>query len=170
MGIKSFSIHKIIQNHLNKPDLLKDNIPSSIRKMGILLDHQDLNIFNPKEFFKDELDLTPENIKIFIYFDKIDPRENLLIDAFSSKDFGILGAIKNEGIQQFLENEMDLLINYCNAENELAQYLVLKSNAKLVAGFSDNQMFQQISIDVDRNQKDHFNQELIKYLRKLQLI
>ena len=87
MGIKSFSIHKIIQNHLNKPDLLKDNIPSSIRKMGILLDHQDLNIFNPKEFFKNELGLTPENIKIFIYFDKIDPRENLLIDAFSSKDF-----------------------------------------------------------------------------------
>jgi spore coat protein CotH len=48
--------------------------------------------------------------------------------------------------------------------------ILLKTKAKLVAGFDDNQVLQDFSFKIDRSDLSEFNSELSKYLKKFELI
>ncbi len=117
---------------------------------------------------KTGLKLKPEDILVYSLRKNTEPRNDC--SFFSKRDFGFFGKIKNQEVISFLSNDFDLLVNYCNPDNEEARIVLLKTKAKLVAGFDDNQVLQDFSFKIDRSDLSEFNTELSKYLKKFELI
>lgn len=117
---------------------------------------------------KTGLKLKPEHILVYHVEKNIERQSEC--SFFSKRDFGFFGKIKNQELISFLSNDFDLLVNYCHPDNEEARMILLKTRAKLVAGFDDNQVLQDFSFKIDRSDLLEFNSELSKYLKKFELI
>jgi len=141
-----------------------------IEHMSVIMEE---NQFENKDTLTDlkkktGLKLKPEHI--LVYNDQKNIEAQSDCSFFSKKDFGFFGKIKNQEVVSFLSNDFDLLVNYCNPDNEEARMILLKTKAKLVAGFDDNQVLQDFSFKIDRSDLLEFNSELSKYLKKFELI
>ena len=142
--------------------------------MFFLQETSELSLIQTYDFTKrlsKGLNLEPEDLKVCLF----DPAGKGTAPDFyqycSEKDFGLFGKIKSEALNKFVHRDYDLLVNYCDPALLFPKVIMLRSVAKMRAGFENEaNFFNDIAINVSGNDIDGFNRELIKYLQILKLI
>jgi uncharacterized membrane protein len=142
-----------------------------ITKVGILAESELFQTYDFTKSLSVNFGLDIENFEIILYQNsKINDNLNNY-GHFSEKDFSMFGKMTGEDLKKFVAKKFDLLINYCTHEDVFSEVLCVKSKAKLVAGFK-NKTYDNydISISIESNKIDTFNEELTKYLQILKVL
>lgn len=171
-GLKAKTAAKFIKNQHQNPDSGKKNPPSRIISVGALAD---IDLFRNYDFTRklvESFELAPNQVQVAL----IDPsgnNQNTLDapEAFSEECFGLYGKIKNATLEEFVDKEFDLLVNYSGTDWVFSEVILARSKARLKAGFdTDGENWQDIAINIPGNKMDTFHEELVKYLRIMNLI
>ena len=174
MGIFNFkhtSADKFIKNHHKAGDAGREFETKIIKRVGVLAEISLIQTYDFTKRLSDRLNLAPDELKVGL-FDVLGKDNTMdVYRSFSENDFGLYGKIKSEALNKFVKTEYDLLINYCDPQLLFPKVIMLKSAAKIKAGFEDElNFFNDVSIKVPRNDIDGFNKELLRYLSILKLI
>ena len=166
-GLKKKTADKFIKNRLQNPVSRKKLKAGGIKTVGAVAD---IDLFRNYDFttkLTKELGLLPHQFS-FVLLDPTSQEVNNLEDneVFNEKSFGLYGKIKSPALDDFISKEFDLLINYSSMDWTFTRVVLLRSNAKVIAGFEQEQdTIQDISINVAANRMDAFHNELFKYLK-----
>ncbi len=171
-GLKAKTAAKFIKNRRQNVDSEKKNPPSRIKSVGAVAD---IDLFRNYDFtgkLIESFGLAPNQVQVAL----VDPsgrNQNTLDapEAFSEDSFGLYGKIKNATLEDFVEKEFDLLVSYSGADWIFTEVILARSRARLKAGFdSVDGHWQDIAIKIPGNKMDTFHEELVKYLRIMNLI
>lgn len=138
-------------------------------KIGVIIH---LDEFDNSEGFRvlfKELGLTSPKHKVvgFIDDDKFEGSQWETI--FSPKDFGWKGKINNIDLQDFLNEEYDVLISYYNKRNLYLDWMTAASEANLKVGLTrDDERLHDLIFYIDVKAFKTFKVEFKKYLNILQ--
>ncbi|MGB5321183.1 DUF6913 domain-containing protein [Lutimonas sp.] len=171
LNLKNTTANKFIKKQLKAAASERKFELKLIKRVGVLAE---VSLFQTYDFTKrlsEGLNLEVEDLKVCLF----DPSGKDTALEFqrlcSEKDFGFYGNIKSEALNKFVSRDFDLLVNYCDPELLFPKVIMLKSAAKMKAGFEhEANFFNDIAIKVPGNDIDGFNRELLKYLRILNLI
>ncbi len=171
---------KNIKKNTSLKFLLKNNSKSNnnaniskkeIKKVGILANEDLFKTYDFRKKLAENFGIKTDDFTIILYQKVKNVTLSQEFETFCDKDFGMNAKIKGDTVQNFVQKKFDLLINYCNEENIMAQVASFHSKAILKAGFNSEELnFYDISIQIDSNKIDTFNAELTKYLQILKLI
>ncbi|MFD1316515.1 DUF6913 domain-containing protein [Namhaeicola litoreus] len=161
--------HKIIKKDLHR-ERSGIFLETKIEKISVLMDEHQFDSKDILEDLQKKIGVKLKSDYILVYSQQKKPETSDACRFFTKSDFGIFGKIKNLGLVDFLSNDFDILINYCSPDSDEARTILLKTKAKLVAGFDDNQALQDFSFKLDRSNLIEFNTELARYLKKFELI
>lgn len=132
------------------------------------------DLFKAYDFTKklsEDLGINMIDIQVMLFQKEKSKKSLDNYEFFSDKSFNMFGKIKDKNLNYFLEKKFDLLINYANQDNVFAHVLAFKSNANIKASFKNEFIsFYQISINIPGNKINTFNDEVVKYLKILNLI
>lgn len=171
-GFKAKTAAKFIKNRRENTDSEKKKPPSRIKSVGALAD---IDLFRNYDFTRkliESFELAPNQVQVAL----IDPtgnNQNSLDapEAFGEESFGLYGKIKNSTLEEFVDKEFDILVNYSGTDWIYSEVILARSKAKLKAGFdADEEGWQDIAIKIQGNKMDTFHEELVKYLRIMNLI
>lgn len=169
--VKKNFVLRYLKSNIRTRGLDKLDTLRKISKVGILAE---TDLFQTYDFTKNlstNLGLDTNDFNIILYENSkiIENLGNYLY--FSEKDFGMFGKISGKDLKNFVGTEFDLLINYCTHEDVFSEMVCIKSKAKLVAGFKSKTYDNyDISIKIESNKIDTFNEELTKYLQILKVL
>ena len=171
LNLKTTTANKFIKKQLKAVASERKFDVKLIKRVGVLAE---VSLFQTYDFTKrlsEGLNLEIEDLKVCLF----DPGGKDTALEFhrlcSEKDFGLYGKIKSEALNKFVSRDFDLLVNYCDPELLFPKVIMLKSAAKMRAGFEhEANFFNDIAINVRGNDIDGFNRELLKYLHILKLI
>lgn len=164
--IKDFWIKKIVKKRLSNVKHITSD--SSIKNIGILFDE---SYFKDKQAVINELiknGVNKQNIHFLVFRDKIKKNETFDYSVFSYKDISWSGTFEKAEVNQFVNNNFDLLINYYDTENAALILATNLSKASFKVGFAsvDNRL-NHFLIDTHAENYLVFMNELIKYLKIL---
>ena len=134
-GLKKNAIKKNVEIHLGKRDT-NQNI-SNLKTLAVLIDaSQSINIVSLLKL-ANELGVKSDELKVMGY--KEDHKE--IIDDkdaayYSDKSFGVSGAIKSKSLQDFIDRDYDVLINFYEENSLELNYVAAASKAKFKVGFA----------------------------------
>ena len=112
-----------------------------------------------------------KTIKCIGITDKKETFQSNNINIFHLNDFGWNGHIKNKGLSAILNEARDAVINYHKASLIELNVACLKANSDFRIGInSDNDQLYDLTILINENQINSFNNELLKYLQVLKKI
>ena len=169
--VKKKFVLKYLKSNVRTRGLDKLDAARKIRKVGILAESDLFETYDFTKSLSSNFGLDLDNFEIILYQNN-KTRENLdNYYYFSDKDFSLLGKIGGKDLKSFVATKFDLLINYCTHEDVFSEFVCVKSKAKLVAGFkSETYDNYDISIKIESNKIDTFNEELTKYLQILKVL
>ena len=171
-GLKVKTADKFIKKRKQSTDEVRKTMPERIRSVGVVADIDLFRIYDFTGKLIGDFGLAPNQVQVAL----LDPtgKNQGTLDApesFDQKSFGHYGKVKNPALEEFVNREFDLLINYSSAEWIFTKVILLRSRARLKAGFeAEKGDWQDISINVPVNDMDTFHEELVKYLRIMNLI
>jgi len=170
-GIKKNSAYKYLKKHQNKSKNQEETKLSQVNSVGILAEEDLFKAYDFTKKLSDELDIHISDIDIMLY-QKVKSAKSLdLYEFFSDKSFKMFGKIKDKKLMSFTEKKYDILINYCYKDNIFAHVTAFESKAKMKMSFeNDIASFYHLSIDIPGNKINIFNDEIIKYLKILNLL
>lgn len=171
LNLKNRTANKFIKNQLNAGTSDKEFEVKIIKRVGILAESSLILTYDFTKRLSEGMNLETEDLKVYLFNSNEKEEVNESYRSCNEKDFGLFGKIKSEGLNKFVSLDFDLLINYCDPMLLFPKVIMLKSVAKLRAGFeNESNFFNDISINVPSNDIDGFNKELIKYLDILKLL
>ena len=168
-GYKAKSNQKFINKLLDARNTVLS--PKKIESVGILFSVKEFDDFDAfRNVFKN-LNVDVNKIKIFGYVDDLKQLERYKEQFFTIKQIGWKGHIKNDLLKNFLNTEFDALISYYKQDNLSLNLATASSKANFKIGLSNaDQRLNDLIIDVDPKEFELFQQELKKYLTKLNKI
>ncbi len=170
-GLKRNAIRKNVEAHLGKRQARPQSI-SSLKTLAVLIDaSQSVNIVSLLKL-ANELGVKSERLKVIGYKEnQKELDEDKEAAYYSDKSFGISGAIKSRSLQEFINEEYDVLINFYEEDLIELNYVAAASKAKFKVGFAavDNRI-NDLIIGATTNDTNLFIAELKKYLKILQII
>jgi hypothetical protein len=169
--VKKNFVLKYLKSNVRIRGLDKLDADHKIRKVGILAESDLFQTYDFTRNLSSNFGLDRDDFEIILYQNS-KKRENLDdYGYFDEKDFSLLGKIGGKDLKKFVDTKFDLLINYCTQEDVFSEFVCVKSKAKLIAGFkNDTYDNYDISIKIERNKIDTFNEELTKYLQIFKVI
>ena len=170
-GFKKKSALKFLKkNEKNNKFNLKSSL-QKIQKVGILAEADLFKTYDFTKKLSESLDVNQNGFNILLFQNV---KANKLMDSYESfteKDFGMYGKIKGASLNSFIDSEFDLLINYCPVGSIFSHVVSLRSKAKIKVSFENDEFdFYDISVNIEGNRIDTFNEELTKYLHILKLL
>lgn len=164
--IKEFFVKKSLKKnlHLDKNEVFTSNIQT----VGLLVDESKFK--HSKELIKELIShgITPENIQIVAFRDKIKKKKTYSRPTFSRKDIDWKGEITTVFLNEFIQTKFDLLIGYYDVEKTILMLVNAKSKAKFKVGFSSvDERINRWMINTDTENYKIFVSELFKYLKSL---
>ncbi|MTH14570.1 hypothetical protein [Flavobacterium sp. LC2016-01] len=164
--IKELFVKKSLKNNLK---IVKNEVfTSNVQTIGLLIDESKFR--HSKELVK-ELSLhgiDPKNIKIVAYRSKLEKKKTYSRPTFSKKDINWKGDVTADFLNDFTEEEFDLLISYYNIEKAILMMITSKSKAKFKVGFSSvNKNLNRWMIETEMENYKVFVSELFRYLKSL---
>ena len=169
--IKSNSILKFLIKNEKKGESIGLDSLRKISKIGILVNYDLLETYDFTKKLSENLGVDKNDFEIVLFHDSKKKKVEEQYLSFSENSFGFYGKIKDEKLKKFVSEKFDLLINYCAVENDYAQLLSFHSNAKIKMGFKNEIFnFYNLSIKLEGNKIDTFNEEITKYLNILKLL
>ncbi len=169
-GLKRNAIKKSIETHLKKRNTSSTGI-SSLKTLAVLVDAS--NSINIGAIVKlaNELQVNPENLKVVGYKEDKDIEDDKDAAYYNDKSFAVNGSVKNRALQDFMNKEYDVLINFYEENKLELNYVAAVSKAKLKIGFAEvDNRINDLIIGSTTNDTNLFISELKKYLKILQVI
>lgn len=170
-GLKRNAIKKSVEAYLGGREARSQNI-SNLKTLAVLIDAtQSINIVSLLKL-ANELGVKSEELKVIGY--KEDQKE--IIDDkdtayYNDKSFGVNGAIKSKSLQDFVDKDFDVLINFYEKNSVELNYVAAASKAKFKVGFAEvDNRINDLIIGSTTNDANLFISELKKYLKILQII
>ena len=165
-SVKRNFVLKYLKSNVRTRSLDNLDTLDKISKVGILAESDLFQTYDFTRNLSSNFGLELNNFDIILYQNS--KMREIMEDYsyFSEKDFSLFGKIGGKDLKDFVDTKFDLLINYCTQEDVFSEYVCVKSKAKLVAGFK-NKTYDNydISIKIESNKIDTFNEELTKYLQ-----
>ena len=167
--IKSFVLKKTLKKSLCN---VKDELLNSpIIKVGLIVDESN---FTATAALKQEIisnGISDDDIKVIVFRDVVTSKEVYSEPTFGLKDLNFKSEFTQQPINEFLLEELDLLINYYNEEKPFLLLLTHRSKAKFKVGFSavDNRL-NHFLINIGLENYKGFISELFRYLKILNKI
>ena len=171
LNLKNKTANKFIKNQLKARASQKEFEVKAIKRVGVLAELTLIQTYDFTKRLSEGFNMEPEDLRVFLFDPGGKDGAPETYRSCSEKDFGMFGKIKSEGLNRFVKRDFDLLINYCEPSHLYPKVIMLRSIAKMRAGFDhESNFFNDISIKVQGNDIDTFNKELLKYLQILKLI
>ncbi|WP_413998480.1 DUF6913 domain-containing protein [Flavobacterium sp. W1B] len=164
--IKGFFLKRKLKNIFY--DVKSTGLTGAIKTVGLLIDES--SFLEEKALIKEITanGILEENIKIIIYKDSLSKKESDTQAVFSSKDLTWNAEINNVVVNDFINEEFDLLISYYEVEKPILMLITHRSNAKFKAGFSSiDKRLNHLIVNADAKKYKVFTHELFKYLKKI---
>ncbi|GAA4278537.1 DUF6913 domain-containing protein [Aquimarina mytili] len=169
-GLKRNAIKKSIETHLKKRDSSSTGI-SSLKTLAVLVDASyAVNIASIVKLAS-ELQVDPENLKVVGYKEDKDLEDDKDAAYYNDKSFAVNGSIRNSALQDFVNKDYDVLINFYEEDKLELNYVAAVSKAKLKIGFAEvDNRINDLIIGSTTHDTNLFIAELKKYLKILQVI
>ena len=152
-------------------DSARFNSLQRISKIGILAESELFRTYDFSKKLSENFGVPKDNFDIVLYNNEYGPNSMDEHQSFTEKDFGMFGKVKSDRIKKIVNSKYDLLVDYCANDNVFAKVICNRSKSKLIAGFENNEFqLYDISIKLEGNKIDTFNEELTKYLQILNLL
>ncbi|MCX2680044.1 hypothetical protein OOZ15_08855 [Galbibacter sp. EGI 63066] len=169
-ALKEKSIEKTIKKELSK----ESSFPSSggvLRSLAIVINYDDLVDYKPLLNIAKAINISNENVFITGYVEKLYKNVNYMIPVFSKKSFGTRGAVKSEDLNNFLNREYDIVINYYTDSNIYLNLVSALIKSPMKVGISEeNEAVNNLVLKVNEGDFSRFSDELVKYLSILKKI
>lgn len=167
--IKDCFLKRILKNSLQNVKSISSEF--SIQTVGLLLDE---SYFLEKDALVKELltyGILENNIKTIIYKDKLKKNEAYSQPTFSTKHLNWKAEITNPTVNDFINEDFDLLISYYDVERAILLKITHNSKALFKVGFSsvDNKL-NHLMINTNAENYKVFVHELFRYLKILNKI
>ena len=171
-GLKAKTAAKFIKNRHQNPDSEKKNPPNRIKSVGALADVELFSNYDFTSKLTEAFKLAPNQVQVALLDPSGKNQGRLDVpEAFSEESFGMFGKIKNSTLEDFVDREFDLLVNYSGTDWVYTEVILTRSKARLKAGFeAEGEGWQDIAIKIPANKMDTFHEELLKYLTIMHLI
>jgi len=170
-GFRNKAIKKNIESYLQKRD--KDtNTLQSLNTLAVLVDaSQSIDIISIVKL-ANELGVNPDRLKVMSFKEgqkEIEDDNNSAY--FNEHSFGLGGEVKRKTLNEFIQKEYDVLINFYAQDKLELNFVAAASKAKLKVGFAatDNRI-NDLVIGTPVVDTTLFIAELKKYLKILQII
>ncbi len=164
--IKGLIIKKTLKNSLQDVQVKVFSTP--IKTVGLFIDE---TYFFDKQSLIDRIienGIAVDNLKIIAYREVFKKDDEYLQPTFGLKDFSFKGQIKQGKINDFVNEEFDLLINYYDIEKPIMLLLSNNSKAKFKVGFSSvDKRLNHLMINSTVEDHNVFTHELFRYLKIL---
>jgi hypothetical protein len=167
--IKSLVLKRTLKKCLG--NVIGESLNSSIVRIGLIIDESN---FAETSALKEEIiskGFFENNIKIIAFRDSVKSKGVYLEPVFGLQDLNFKSKFTNVVINEFIEEEFDLLINYFAEEKPFLMLLSHRSKAKFKVGFSavDNRL-NHLLINIKQENYKGFTSELFRYLKILNKI
>ena len=167
--IKSLIVKRTIRNSL--ANVKTSDFVKPIKTVGLFIDE---SCFFYKEKLIDEIvkkGIDVNNIKVILYRESFKEEEVFLYPTFGIKDFNFNAKVKHKEINDFINEDFDVLINYYDVEKPVLLLLTNNSRAKFKVGFSSiDKRLNHFMIAVNAENYIIFTHELFRYLKILNKI
>ena len=170
-GIKHKVLSKKIDSYLKNNKNTALFVSNFIQSVGIIVNEDASFNFERLKKLQKEIPIGSNNFYVLTYKNKNESYNEFRGAFFYEKQITLSGKIKSNEVNEFLNKEFDMLIDYTGANTIFSKFLVAKSKAKFKVGhLIDEESLYNFMIDVPLNDADTFNKELIKYLKILKKI
>ncbi|WP_233194490.1 hypothetical protein [Aquimarina sp. I32.4] len=170
-GLKRNAIKKGVETYLSKRDGKSQSI-SNLKTLAVLIDaSQSINVVSLLKL-ANELGVKSDKLKIVGYKEDLkEIEDDKDTTYYNDKSFGVTGAVKRKSLQNFINEDYDVLINFYEKDAIELNYVAAASKAKFKVGFAavDNRI-NDLIIGATTNDTNLFISELKKYLKILQII
>jgi len=163
----------LLKNRLKKQlrNVKDESLDHPVLKVGLVVDESS---FLDTKALKQEIILNgiiEDNIKIIAYRDNLKDKEVYSHPTFSLKKINLKCEFTDSGINDFISDEFDLLINYYDEEKPILLFVTNNSKAKFKVGFSAvDKRLNHLLINIALADYKGFTQELFRYLKILNKI
>ncbi|WP_431245016.1 DUF6913 domain-containing protein [Flavobacterium sp. P21] len=165
--IKELFVKKSLKNSLNH-NVESEVFTSNIQTIGLLIDESE---FSKSEELINELikhEIASKNIKVVIYKDKFEKKKAYSRPTFGKTHINWRGEFSESFLNEFLEQEFDLLISYYEIEKTILMLMTNRSKAKFKIGFSSvDQRLNRWMINTEIEKYKVFVSELFRYLKSI---
>ncbi|MCF6296622.1 MAG: hypothetical protein L3J08_01330 [Flavobacteriaceae bacterium] len=170
-GIKKNSALNFLKKNIKKRDSNRINSLRKIEKIIILAESDLLKTYDFTKKLSENFGISKRNFDVLLYNNEYGEGSLDEYMSFTEKDFSFSCKIKNAKLKKIITNKYDLLIDYSPSGNVFAQVVCFYVNSVLKAGFENEEFdMYDISIKLESNKVDTFNEELTKYLQILNLL
>ncbi|HSN48454.1 MAG TPA: hypothetical protein VLR29_06800 [Flavobacterium sp.] len=167
--IKDYFLKRILKKNLQNVKSISS--AASIQTVGLLIDE---SYFYEKEALVEELKshgILESNIKLVVYNDKTKANESSSRPTFGIKHLNWKSEITNPEINDFINEEFDLLISYYDVEKAVLLNITTNSKALFKVGFSSvDKRLNHLIINTNAENHAVFVHELFRYLKLLNKI
>ena len=141
---------------------------AKVSSVGVIFDYDSYHNYDFFQELINDLGVMKNKIRFIALIDQEKNKPNSWDSFFSLENFDWLGKPNNTEIDEFVDQQFDILISYYNHnKQELNLVTALsKSNFKIGINNEDPRLHDLI-IDVDPSKIDVFKNELFKYLTQL---
>ncbi|KAF2507217.1 hypothetical protein EYY60_22175 [Flavobacterium zhairuonense] len=165
--IKELFVKKSLKNSLNY-NVESEVFTSNIQTIGLLIDESE---FDKSEELINELiqhGIASKNIKVLGYKDKFEKKKTYSRPTFGKIHINWRGEFSESFLNEFIEQEFDLLISYYEIEKTILMIMTNRSKAKFKIGFSSvDQRLNRWMINTAIENYKVFVSELFRYLKSI---
>jgi hypothetical protein len=172
MGIQNYFItKKINHNQRTKPLGKRKDVLQKVQKVALLVDEK--TPFNDK-YFKDLqklMNLDDTHFHILTLKPKNSHYNEFKGNVVTTNEINWRGQIKSETYKDYVGAKYDLMIDFIYRDSLTTRLIMSDIDAILKVGYGENNSdFYNIILHVEQNDIDGFNQELVKYLKILNVL
>jgi len=170
-GLKRNALKKRIEAYIKKRTPQTKEV-TSIDSLAVLIDaSKAVNVLSLVKL-ANELGVKSERLKVMGYKeDQSEISDDGDAGYYNDKSFGVNGVIKSGALNDFINKEYDVLINFYSESKLELDYVAFASKAKFKVGFGEiDNRINDLIIGSAKENTNLFISELKKYLKILQII
>ncbi|WP_298533492.1 hypothetical protein [uncultured Algibacter sp.] len=143
----------------------------AVVSMGVIFNIDEVENFELFAILAEYIRVRPNRLKVIAFSESKREVLNTWDECYTPKDFGWNGAVKNGGLESFLNTEFDLLISYYREEFLELKMITALSKSKFKIGIlQSDKRINDLIIKTSLNEFHLFKEEVFKYLKILNKI
>ncbi|CAM4113220.1 hypothetical protein GILI108418_05600 [Gillisia limnaea] len=141
------------------------NFKVPVRSIGIIADIKNIKAFEVLEQLKDQFNIKSKNFKTLLYAENHQSVKDYSGQLYSLRDIDMKASIKNEELEKFTSERVDLLITFAEENNTAVHLITAFCAAGIKVGrYRKNEALYDIILQAD-NDLELFTEELLKYIK-----
>ncbi len=145
----------------------QENFKIPVKSIGIIADLKNIKAFEVLEQLRDQLNIKSKNFKTLLYAETHHNIQDYSGQRYSLRDIDMKASIKNEALEKFTSEGVDLLITFAEENNTAVHLITAFCKAGIKVGrYRRNEALYHIILQAD-NDHELFVDELMKYIKHL---